>query len=102
MEAVVEISGKQYLVKAGQTIKVATQHAEVGAEIKFEKILFANDGKNVWVEKVPVIVTASVVSHGLNKKIRVFKHHAKKRYRRTQGHRQAYTEIKIETISKSK
>ena len=102
MEAVVEISGKQYLVKEGQTLKVPTQHIEAGSELVIEKVLFAQDGATVWVEKVPVTVKASVISHGLNKKIRVFKHHPKKRYRRTQGHRSAFTEIKIVSISKSK
>jgi len=102
MEAVVEISGKQYLISEGQTLRVPRQDAEKGGDITIDKVLFARDGATVWVDKVPVTVKAHIVAHELDKKIRVFKHHAKKRYRRTQGHRQAYTEIKITSIAKSK
>lgn len=100
MHAVVEIKGKQFLVTPGSRIKVATLAEEAGKDIIFESVILASD-KDVLSDK-KTTVTAHVVSHGLGKKIRVFKHHAKKRYRRTQGHRQAYTELQITDVKAGK
>ncbi len=103
MYAIVEISGKQYKVQEGDIVFVdRIESAEEGSKITFDKVLFISDGKKVTVGENTVKgakVEASVVGHGKDKKIVVFKYKAKKNYRRTQGHRQPYTKIQIEKIS---
>lgn len=98
MQAVVEIKGKQYLVAQGSRIRVASVADKAGTTIMFPSLIMTMDGKKVRTGKTGMVVKAKVLAHGLGEKIRVFKHHAKKRYRRTQGHRQAYTELQIESI----
>lgn len=103
MYAIVEICGKQYKVQEGDIIFVdRIENVEEGKEITFDKVLFISDGKKVTVGTDTIKgakVKATVVGHGKNKKIIVFKYKAKKNYRRTQGHRQPYTKIQIEKIT---
>ncbi len=102
MYAIVEISGKQYKVQEGDIVFIdRMEDLEEGAKVTFDKVLFISDGKKVTVGKDTVKgakVEATVVGHGKNKKIIVYKYKAKKNYRKTQGHRQPYTKIQIESI----
>ncbi len=105
MYAIVEISGKQYKVQEGDIVFVdRLESVEEGSKVTFDKVLLVSDDKKVLVGQDTVKgakVEASVIGHGKGKKIVVFKYKAKKNYRRTQGHRQPYTKIQIEKITKS-
>lgn len=96
MKAIFETGGKQYYVSVGDTIYVEKLDAEVGTDVTFDKVLFA-DGKagNPYVD---VKVVCTVEKHGKNKKIKVFKYRPKKKYRKTQGHRQPYTKLVVKKI----
>jgi large subunit ribosomal protein L21 len=88
--AVIRAGGKQFLVKEGQTIRVPSVAADVGSAIELETLLSAGaEGKNV---------SATVVDHGRDQKIVVFKKKRRKQYKRTRGHRQNYTTLKIDSI----
>jgi large subunit ribosomal protein L21 len=100
MYAVVETGGKQYKVAIGDKLKVEKLVAEAGTSVDLDKVLMVADGDDVSVG-APILdttVTATVISHGRAKKIRVFKMKRRKNYRRTQGHRQYFTEIEITGI----
>ena len=96
MKAIFETGGKQYYVSVGDTIYVEKLDAEVGIDVTFDKVLFA-DGKagNPYVDAK---VVCTVEKHGKNKKIKVFKYRPKKKYRKTQGHRQPYTKLVVKKI----
>ena len=98
MYAVVKTGGKQYRVSAGEKLKVEQIPAEVGAEIVLDQVLLVADGDAVTMG-TPLIagarITARVLGHGRGEKVRIFKLQRRKHYRRTQGHRQNYTEIEI-------
>ena len=104
MHAVIFTGGKQYLVEEGQTIKVEKLEGEIGAEVIFDKILLTakGDGQDVQIG-TPFLdgktVTALVKDQGREKKIRVIKYKPKIRYKRTIGHRQAYTQVTIQKIA---
>lgn len=91
--AIIKTGGKQYPVEAGQTLRVPTINAEAGKKVELETV-FSGDGGSISLEKGTL--KATVVSHGRADKIIVFKKKRRKQYKRTQGHRQGYTEIKIE------
>ncbi len=96
-KAVIETGGKQYYVEVGTVLYVEKLDAEAGSDITFENVLMANG--NVGMPYVKgAKVTATVVKHGKNKKIRIFKYNPKKKYRKTQGHRQPYTKVEIKDI----
>jgi large subunit ribosomal protein L21 len=100
MYALVEFLGKQYKAEKGKTIKVSRVDAEPGAEVKIDKVLLVS-GETVTVGNPYVAgawVSATVESHGKDKKIVVFKYIPKKDYRRKKGHRQDYSIIKIGEI----
>jgi len=97
MKAVIETGGKQYYVEEGTVIYVEKLDNEVGSKVKFEHVLMANGvAGRPFLNNVEV--TGEVLKHGKNKKIKVFKYNAKKKYRKTQGHRQPYTKVEIKTI----
>ena len=102
MYAVIKTGGKQYRVEAGEKLKVEQIAADIGAEIKLEEVLLLADGDNVTMG-APLVsgaaVTAKVVSHGRGDKVRIFKMRRRKHYRKSQGHRQNYTEIEIVGIN---
>ncbi len=106
MIAIVQIGGHQALVQKGEVIEVDKLDAEVGSEISFETLLVSEtDGNNFAVGSPTlkdVSVKAKVLEQGKGDKIRIFKMKPRKRYRRTQGHRQEYTLIEITEISTSK
>ena len=102
MYAVVRTGGKQYRLGIGDNVKVEKLPNEVGNIIELSQILMVSDGGEVTIG-TPLVTGASVkaeiVGHGRNKKIRVFKMKRRKKYRRTQGHRQAFTQLKVTEIN---
>ena len=101
MYAVIRSGGKQYRVAPGQTIRLETVAGEVGAKVELGDVLLIENEGNVQVGS-PLIakakVQATVLEHDRAKKILVFKKKRKKQYRRTQGHRQDYTAVRIDNI----
>ncbi len=101
MYAIIETGGKQYRVSEGSVCKVEKLPAVPGEEVAFEKVLLIKNGEQTQAGSPYVAgakVTGKVLLHGKGKKIIVFKFKPKKNYRRKQGHRQPFTEIKIEKI----
>ncbi len=98
MFAIIETGGKQYLVSQGDKIQVEKIDGEAGSTITFDKVLFMGDDQTQTVGAPTVsgkTVEAKVLAQGRGDKVRVFKYKAKSKYRRTQGHRQAFTEVEI-------
>ncbi len=101
MYAVVNSGGKQYRVKEGDILKVEKIDGDVGTEVSFDNVLMFADGENVMIgqpELDQVAVRGQIIEQGKSKKIIVFKMRRRKRYRKTQGHRQSFTAVKIESI----
>lgn len=101
MYAIIETQGKQHKVIEGQLLVVDRMNAEEGAAISLDKILLLESGDSIKVGSPYVDganVTASVVEHKKGKKILVFKKKRRKQYRKTNGHRQHLTVLKINTI----
>ncbi len=102
MYAVVKIKNQQYRVAPEATVQVPLLDSEVGASLTFEEVLMFADGDNVKVGTPNVegaSVAAEVLNHGRSRKIVVFKKKRRKNYRRKNGHRQMFTEIKITGIT---
>ena len=101
MYAIIETGSKQYWVEPGAAVRVEKLEAEVGAAVTFDKVLLVSQEGQVAIG-APVVATATVtgqvVRHGRAPKIVVFKKKKRKNYRRTQGHRQGFTEVKITEI----
>ena len=101
MYAVVKTGGKQYKVAPGEKLKVEQLPADVGAEVILDQVLLVGEGESVQMG-LPIVagatVRATVVSHGRHAKVKIFKMRRRKHYQKHQGHRQNYTEIKIEAI----
>jgi len=104
MYAIVEIAGQQFKVAKDQKVYVHRLDAKTGSKISFDNVLLMDDGKNVTVG-APAIANASVeakvVKHLKDDKVIVFKKKRRKGYRVKNGHRQALTEILIESVGKS-
>ena len=102
MYAVIKTGGKQYKVSEGDTLKVEKLATEIGKTFSLSSILTLVDGEKVTIG-TPLVdgasVDATVVSHGRGHKVKIFKMHRRKHYRKSQGHRQSYTEIKIDKIA---
>jgi large subunit ribosomal protein L21 len=98
MYAVVRTGGKQYRVSAGEKLKVEQIPADIGAEIVLGEVLLVADGEAVRMG-APLVdgasVTAKVLAHGRGDKVHIFKMRRRKHYRKSQGHRQNYTELEI-------
>ena len=101
MYAVIRSGGKQYRVAPGQTIRLEKMVGEVGAKVELGDVLMVENDGNVQVGN-PLVgnvkIEATVVEHDRSKKILVFKKKRKKQYRRTAGHRQDYTALRIDNI----
>lgn len=101
MYAVIETGGKQYLVKENQKIRVERLSHKEGDSVVFPKVLLVFDDKAANLG-MPVVKDASVegkvLGQGRNRKVIVFKYHAKTRYRKKKGHRQPFTEVLIQKI----
>jgi large subunit ribosomal protein L21 len=102
MYAVIKTGGKQYRVAPGEKLKIEQIPADIGSEIVLDQILMVADGEAVTVG-TPLVsgatVKATVVSHGRGDKVQIFKMRRRKHYQKHQGHRQNYTEIRIDGIT---
>lgn len=101
MLAVIKTGGKQYVVRPGQTIAVEKLNVPEGGEVVFNEILLKGEGETVEVGKPfleNVAVKGQVLAQKRAKKVVVFHYHAKTRYRKKQGHRQPYSEVRITAI----
>ena len=102
MYAVIETGGRQVRVEPGQTVRLARLAAEPGTEVTLDRVLLVSDDGEVRVG-TPVVagarVEARVVRQGRGPKLAVGKFKAKSHYRRAMGHRQAFTEVRIEKIA---
>jgi large subunit ribosomal protein L21 len=101
MYAVVKTGGKQYRVALGEKLKVEQIPADVGATVVLDQVLMVGEGESVRLGQPTVAgatVKATVVAHGRGEKVTIFKMRRRKHYQKHQGHRQGYTELKIDSI----
>ncbi|PIP02652.1 MAG: 50S ribosomal protein L21 [Zetaproteobacteria bacterium CG12_big_fil_rev_8_21_14_0_65_54_13] len=100
MYAVIKTGGKQYRVKAGDTLRVEKLNVEPGNTVTFDDVLLVGAGDAIKVGKdvAGAQVTAVITEAGRGQKVVVFKKRRRKNYRLTQGHRQSYTSVRIESI----
>jgi large subunit ribosomal protein L21 len=98
--AIIRSGGKQFRVEEGQRVRVPMLDQEAGAAIELDALMIAGEGEPRL--GTPLVdgarVAATIVDHGRDTKIIVFKKKRRKQYKRTQGHRQGYTTIKIDSI----
>ena len=87
--AIIRAGGKQFLVEEGQTVRVPSMAADPGSSVELEALLSTGDREKI---------SATIVDHGRGEKIVVFKKKRRKQYKRTRGHRQNYTTLKIDSI----
>lgn len=102
MYAIVKTGGKQYRVQVGETIYVERLSGSDGDKVTLGEVLFVGGDGQAGVGAPHVAgasVIGTVVDQGRDKKIRVFKYKKRKHYRRTRGHRQSYTALKIDSIT---
>ena len=100
--AVFETGGKQFRAEPGTKLRVPSLEAEAGSEVTFDRVLLAAGDDEVRVGAPTVegaSVKAEVVRHGKADKVIVFKRKRRKGYRRKQGHRQGFTEVRVEEVS---
>jgi len=102
MFAIVEIAGKQFKVSQGDKLEVPKlKDNKEGDKVKIDQVFLRSDDKKTDIGAPIVLgssVELSVIEHGKAAKIRVFKKKAKKRYERTQGHRQPYTLVEVTAV----
>ena len=103
MYAVVRTGGKQYKVAPGERLKIERIPADVGAEVTLDQVLMiVGEGDSVRLGQ-PIVsgaaVKATVVSQGRGEKVKIFKMRRRKHYQKHQGHRQNYTELRIDSIA---
>lgn len=102
MYAVIESGGKQHRVVEGEVLRLEKLDAATGDSVDFDKILMVGEGESVKIG-APYVeggkVTAEVVGHGRGDKVRIIKFRRRKHFRKQQGHRQWYTEVKITGIN---
>ena len=105
MYAIVNISGKQFKVISGARIRVPKQDGKTGSIVTFDQVLLIKDGDDTEIG-APTLrgasVTGTIVDHGRDKKILVYKKKRRKGYQRKNGHRQWFTEIEFNKINHSK
>ena len=102
MHAVIRTGGKQYRVAPGDTVKVETLTAEVGQQVTLSEVLAVSNGAEVKVGSPFVAgaaVVATVVGHGRHDKVTIFKMRRRKHFQKHQGHRQNFTELRIDSIA---
>ncbi len=102
MYAVIKTGGKQYRVVAGEKLKVEQIPADVGTEITLDQVLMVGEGESVRIGS-PLVSGASVkvtvLSQGRHDKVKIFKMRRRKHYQKHQGHRQNYTELRVDAIN---
>ena len=100
--AIIKTGGKQFRVEPGKTYRIPSLVGDEGGDVEFNEVLLGSDGEKVSTG-VPKLngarVTGQIVRHGKGEKIVIFKHKRRKNYARKQGHRQGFTEVKINDIS---
>jgi large subunit ribosomal protein L21 len=99
--AIVRSGGKQYRVEPGATIRVERLAGPVGEQVTLADVLFLGGGERPRAGSPRldnVAVVGTILEHGRGEKVRVFKYKKRKHYRRTRGHRQDYTALRIERI----
>jgi len=100
MYAIIATGGKQYKVSEGDVINVEKLGAEAGAEVTFDQVLAVSDGTlKVGADVEGASVKATVVENGKGKKVIVYKYKRKSGYHKKIGHRQQYTQVRIEAIN---
>src|SRR5690606_5453703 len=102
MYAVIKTGGKQYRVAAGEKLKIEQIPADIGQEITLDQVLSVGEGDQLKVGTPLVsgaLVKATVLAHGRHAKVKIFKMRRRKHYQKRQGHRQNYTEIRIDAIT---
>ena len=100
MYAIIARGGKQYKVSEGDVIKVEKLDAEVGATVTFDQVVAVSDGSlKVGADVASANVTATVMDQARARKVIVYKYKRKTGYHKKNGHRQAYTQVKIEKIN---
>ena len=101
MYAIVNISGKQFKATEGARVRVPLQTGDAGAKVTFDNVLLLHDGSSTQIGTPTVTgatVTATVVEHGREKKILIYKKKRRKGYQRKNGHRQWFTDVEIQKI----
>ena len=102
MYAIIRTGGKQFRVEPGVTLRIPSLDIEPGETVTFGEVLLGASDDDLKVG-APLVdgaaVTAEVVKHGKGEKIIVFKFKRRKNYRRKQGHRQGYTEVRVSEIN---
>jgi large subunit ribosomal protein L21 len=101
MYAIVETGGKQYRVTPGEILKVEKLPGEVGGTVQLDKVRLIQGDKGLvigrpWVERGRV--TAEIIDQGRTRSMMIFKKKRRKNYRRTKGHRQCFTQVRITGI----
>jgi large subunit ribosomal protein L21 len=100
--AIIRTGGRQFRVEPGKTLRIPSLTGDAGSTVEFNEVLLGSDGNNVQTG-VPTLagakVTAEIVKHGRGEKIVVFKFKRRKNYSRKQGHRQGFTEVRINDIT---
>jgi len=102
MVAVIKTGGKQYRVAEGLKLKIEQIPADIGQEIRLDQVLSVGEGEQLQVGAPLVdgaVVTATVLAQGRHDKVKIFKMRRRKHYQKRQGHRQNYTEIRIDAIT---
>ena len=101
MYAIVTISGKQYCVSEGDTIKVSSQDWKVGDRVKLDQVLLTDNGKKIEVGTPKVngaYVTVEILEHNRDKKLLIYKKKRRKGYQRKNGHRQGYSLLRVKKL----
>jgi len=99
--AVIKNGGKQYKVAPGEKLRVELMPADVGARVDLGPVLLVGDGETIRLGQPTVVgamVKATVIAHGRADKVQIFKMRRRKHHQKHQGHRQGFTELKIEAI----
>ncbi len=100
MYAIIATGGKQYKVAEGDVIKVEKLDVEVGSEVTFDQVIaVSGDSLKVGADVANATVAATVMEQGRGKKVVVYKYKRKTGYHKKNGHRQAYTQVKIDKIN---
>ena len=100
--AIIRTGGKQFRAESGKTIRVPTLPGDAGSKVTFDDVILGSDGdtKHIGAPGIKgAHVTAEIVKHGKSEKIVVFKQKRRKNYAKKQGHRQAFTEVRIKDIA---
>src|SRR5881409_3564574 len=100
--AIIRTGGKQYRAEAGKTIRIPRLAGDAGSKVTFDDVILGSDGNKRHIGSPALkgaYVTGEIVKQGLGEKIVVFKQKRRKNYAKKQGHRQAFTEIRIKDIA---